>query len=83
MAQFLSCQQKSVLGLLLPLFQDQPKIRIDRLAHAYQHYARSNFSPRTFGFKNIDDLLLKLDVFDRHDDREAKLLDVLVFFTGA
>ena len=83
MAQFLSCQQKSVLGLLLPLFQDQPKIRIDRLAHAYQHYARSNFSPRTFGFKNIDDLLLKLDVFDRHDDRlisisEAKLLDVLV-----
>ena len=83
MTQSLSCKQKSVLGLLLPLFQDIPQVETDRLVHEYQRWARRNLSPRTFGFKSVDDLLSKLDVFDRHDDQsislsEAKLLDVLV-----
>ena len=80
-----SYKQRSTLGLLLPLFQYKPQIKGKKLSVEYKRFTGGKFLPRKFGFKNISDLLLKLNVFDHHGPgnrlvslSEAKLLDVLV-----
>ena len=77
-----STKQKSVLAFLMPLFQSLPRIKPQRLAHQYQSHYRANFSPRSFGFGGIDDLIAKLGVFDKDGSSislsESKLLSLLV-----
>ena len=77
-----STKQKSALALLMPLFQSLPRIKPQQLAYQYEKHYRTNFSPPTFGFRCIDDLIAKLGVFDKDGSSislsESKLFSLLV-----
>ena len=82
MERAVSSKQKSVLGLLLPVFEETPRIQPRLLTQEYQRFARRNFSPRSYGFQGNEDLVYELNVFDRHDGAisvsESKLFDLLL-----
>ena len=79
-----SRKQRSILGLLLPVFQYIPEIKKNQLSVVYRNFTGLKFYPRKFGFKNSTQVL-KLNVFNHHglgkrlvSLHEERLLDVLV-----
>ena len=79
----LTTKQKSVVALLLPVFEAKPRVQAGHLANEYQKLTRKSFSPRAYDFKNTADLVKNLDIFDDHGNglislSEVKLLNLLV-----
>lgn len=82
MESAITSKQKSVLGLLLPIFEGKAQIESGQVTQEYQRLTRQNLSLRVYGFQGNDDLINKLNVFDCRDGAislsKLKLFDLLV-----
>ena len=83
MESAVTSKQKSVLGLLLPIFEETPRIQPRLVTQECQRLTKGNFTPRAYAFQGKKDLVHKLNVFDHHDGgaisvSESKLFDLLL-----